>query len=99
MTAAAMSLTSRSAQAVAARGLDLRLLGLDTDTSTSAGMLAFNVATLAQFERRGIGEHTREVSDIADKRAERLQLGRPGKLSPKVVTRINPADLRSFTRS
>jgi DNA invertase Pin-like site-specific DNA recombinase len=65
----------------------LRLLDLDIDTSTSAGeMFAFNVATFAQFERRRIGERTRD--GLAIKRAEGVRLGRPPAVDAKTVAKI-----------
>lgn len=73
-------------------GWALRLLDLDIDTSSSAGEAMANVlVTFAQFERRRIGERTRE--GLAVKRAEGVQLGRPRQLPAKVVTRIR--NLRS----
>lgn len=65
------------------------LVALDcaVDTTTPAGEAMANVlATFAQFERRLIGQRTREA--LAVKRSEGVRLGRPPTLSQKVRTRI-----------
>ncbi len=45
------------------------------------------LATFAQFERRLIGQRTREA--LAIKRSEGVRLGRPPKLDPEVRKRIH----------
>ena len=62
-------------------------LDLGVDTSTPAGeMMASVLAVFAQFERRLIGQRTRDA--LAVKRAEGVQLGRPRTLSMKTRRRI-----------
>jgi DNA invertase Pin-like site-specific DNA recombinase len=65
------------------------LVALDcaVDTTTPAGEAMANVlATFAQFERRLIGQRTREA--LAQKKAQGVRLGRPPELSAKVRSRI-----------
>jgi DNA invertase Pin-like site-specific DNA recombinase len=65
------------------------LVALDcaVDTTTPAGEAMANVlATFAQFERRLIGQRTREA--LAQKKAQGVQLGRPRELPAKVRSRI-----------
>jgi DNA invertase Pin-like site-specific DNA recombinase len=65
------------------------LVALDcaVDTSTPAGEAMANVlATFAQFERRLIGQRTREA--LAAKRSQGVRLGRPPVLPKKVIQRI-----------
>jgi DNA invertase Pin-like site-specific DNA recombinase len=65
------------------------LVALDcaVDTTTPAGEAMANVlATFAQFERRLIGQRTREA--LATKRAAGVRLGRPRSLPEKVRARI-----------
>jgi DNA invertase Pin-like site-specific DNA recombinase len=65
------------------------LVALDcaVDTTTPAGEAMANVlATFAQFERRLIGQRTREA--LARKREEGVKLGRPRSLPARVVKRI-----------
>lgn len=65
-----------------------RLVLLDLgDTSTAAGEMTANViASAAQYERRLIGQRTRE--GLAAKRAAGVRLGRPPVLPAQVVARI-----------
>lgn len=57
------------------------------DTTTPAGEAMANVlATFAQFERRLIGQRTREA--LAVKREQGVQLGRPPAISPELAERI-----------
>jgi DNA invertase Pin-like site-specific DNA recombinase len=65
------------------------LVALDcaVDTTTPAGEAMANVlATFAQFERRLIGQRTREA--LAQKKAQGVQLGRPRELPAKIRARI-----------
>lgn len=64
------------------------LVALDcVDTTTPAGeAMAHVLATFAQFERRLIGQRTREA--LAAKRAAGVKLGRPQSLPAKVRRRI-----------
>ena len=69
------------------RGWSLVALDLGVDTSTPSGeMMASVLATFAQFERRLIGQWTRDA--LAVKRAQGVQLGRPREISEAVVERI-----------
>lgn len=62
-------------------------LDLGVDTSTPAGEAMANVlATFAQFERRLIGQRTKEA--LAAKRRASVRLGRPRTISADVVDRI-----------
>jgi DNA invertase Pin-like site-specific DNA recombinase len=57
------------------------------DTSTAAGEMTANIiASAAQYERRLIGQRTRE--GLAAKRAAGVRLGRPSELPREVVARI-----------
>jgi DNA invertase Pin-like site-specific DNA recombinase len=68
------------------RGWRLVLLDLG-DTSTATGELTANmIASAAQYERRLIGQRTRE--GLAAKRAAGVRLGRPSVLPREVVERV-----------
>ncbi|HZP72442.1 MAG TPA: recombinase family protein [Gaiellaceae bacterium] len=72
------------------RGYNVVTLDLGVDLSTPAGeMLANVMATFAQYERRLIGQRTKEA--LAVKRAEGVRVGRPAVISRNVVTRIKRA--------
>lgn len=74
---------------VAARKEDWALVALDlgVDTTTPSGeMVASVMATMAQYERRLIGERTR--SALAVKKAQGVRLGRPVAVGERVVKRI-----------
>src|SRR4051812_1863523 len=64
------------------------LVALDcVDTTTPAGeAMAHVLATFAQFERRLIGQRTRDA--LAVKRAQGVRLGRPRQLPSEVVIRV-----------
>ena len=65
------------------------LVALDcaVDTTTPAGeAMAHVLATFAQFERRLIGQRTKDA--LAIKRAEGVRLGRPPAISPDIAERI-----------
>ncbi len=67
-------------------------LDVNVDTTTPAGEMVANVmATFAQFERRLIGQRTRDA--LAAKRAQGVRLGRPRAIAPEVERRIR--DLRA----
>jgi DNA invertase Pin-like site-specific DNA recombinase len=75
------------------QGWALILLDLGIDTSTAAGeMMATNWISFAQYERRRIGERTREAL-AALPPEQRAKVGRPRRLPAKVVRRIR--NLRS----
>jgi len=70
-----------------AEGWAMITLDLGVDTSTPAGEMLVNVlASFAQYERRLIGQRTRE--GLAQKRAAGVQLGRPAVLLEKIQRRI-----------
>jgi len=74
------------------------LVALDcaVDTTTPAGeAMAHVLATFAQFERRLIGQRTKEA--LAAKRAAGVRLGRPRRLADELVGRI--VDERESGRS
>ena len=69
------------------QGWALVALDCAVDTTTPAGEAMANVlATFAQFERRLIGQRTREA--LAAKRAAGVQLGRPTTMPRNVRARI-----------
>jgi len=68
-------------------GWALVALDLGVDTSTPSGEAMVNVmATFSQFERRLIGQRTKEA--LAVKRAQGVRLGRPPVLSQELVDRL-----------
>ena len=68
-------------------GWRLVLLDIGVDTSTPVGeLVATTIAGTAQYERRIIGQRTRE--GLAAKRAAGVRLGRPSVLDDGVVRRI-----------
>lgn len=74
-------------EAIKERGAGFRSLAEDIDTTTPAGELIFHVfASIAHFERRRIGERTREGLAAARKRG-RIG-GRPPSLSPDQKTEV-----------
>jgi DNA invertase Pin-like site-specific DNA recombinase len=69
------------------KGWTLIVLDLGLDLATPAGeMLANVLATFAQFERRLIGQRTKDA--LAVKKAHGVRLGRPRVLPDEVVERI-----------
>lgn len=69
------------------QGWALVALDFDLDTSTPAGELVANVmASVAQWERRIIGQRTKE--GLAVKRAQGVRLGRPRTVPPELEHRI-----------
>src|SRR5437764_11068201 len=70
-----------------AQGWALVALDCAVDTTTPAGeAMAHVLATFAQFERRLIGQRTREA--LAARRAQGAKLGRPRQLDAGVRRRI-----------
>jgi DNA invertase Pin-like site-specific DNA recombinase len=66
------------------KGWALVALDLGVDTTTPSGEMMANVlAVFAQFERRLIGQRTRDA--LAVKRAQGVRLGRPQKVTAAVV--------------
>lgn len=62
------------------RGIRLRIVNLDIDLDTPAGMLIYTMmGALAEFERRTLSRRTKE--GLAAARARGARLGRPRKLS------------------
>ena len=69
------------------QGWNLVALDLGVDTSTPSGeMMASVLATFAQFERRLIGQRTKDA--LAVKKANGVKLGRPREISPETVERM-----------
>jgi DNA invertase Pin-like site-specific DNA recombinase len=69
------------------RGWAVVALDLGVDTTTAAGELVANVmASVAQWERRTIGDRTRVA--MAEKAAAGVRIGRPRVLPDDVVARI-----------
>jgi DNA invertase Pin-like site-specific DNA recombinase len=70
-----------------ASGWNLVALDLGIDLSTPAGEFMANVmASAAQWERRIIGQRTRDA--LAVKRGQGQRLGRPSTIAPSVAARI-----------
>ncbi len=70
-----------------AGGWNLVALDLGVDLSTAAGEFMANVmASAAQWERRIIGQRTRDA--LAVKRSQGVRLGRPSVLPAEIVARI-----------
>lgn len=68
-------------------GFNVVALDLGVDLSTPSGEFLANVmASAAQWERRIIGERTKNA--LAVKRAQGTRLGRPPMLAPSIVRRI-----------
>ena len=76
-------------------GWSLSVLDLDVDTSTTNGELIMNImVSLAQWERRIIGDRTR--SALAALKARGVKLGRKSGVDPetlKVINMLRSADL------
>jgi DNA invertase Pin-like site-specific DNA recombinase len=73
------------------QGWSLVALDLGVDTSTPSGeVMASVLTTFAQFERRLIGQRTKDA--LAVKRAQGVQLGRPREMSAESVERIRELD-------
>ena len=69
------------------QGWALVALDLGVDTTTPSGEMMANVlAVFAQFERRLIGQRTREA--LVVKRRQGVRLGRPRVMSPDTVAEI-----------
>ena len=78
------------------QGWALVALDCAVDTTTPAGeAMAHVLATFAQFERRLIGQRTREA--LAVKRAQGVRLGRPQSISPRLARRIRSMRNRGLT--
>jgi len=78
------------------KGWALVALDLGVDTTTPAGEMMANVlAVFAQFERRLIGQRTREA--LAVKRLQGVRLGRRPVIMPATITMIRRARSRGQT--
>jgi DNA invertase Pin-like site-specific DNA recombinase len=78
------------------RGFNLSVLDLGLDLATPQGELVANVvASVAQWERRMIGQRTTDA--LAIKRQQGVRLGRPPVLDRSVVTKINRDRRRGST--
>lgn len=74
-------------EAARREGWALVILDLGVDTTTPSGEMTANVmATFAQFERRLIGQRTKDA--LAVKKAQGTRLGRPLTAGAGVVKRI-----------
>jgi DNA invertase Pin-like site-specific DNA recombinase len=70
-----------------AKGWAIIALDLGVDTTTPSGEMMANVlATFSQFERRLIGQRTREA--LATRKADGVRLGRPRSVPGDVVARV-----------
>jgi len=68
------------------RGVALKIINLNVDTTTPGGMLVYTVlSACAEFERRIISQRTKEGMAAAKKRGKKL--GRPSKLSEEQLKR------------
>ena len=77
-------------------GWGLVVVDLGADTMTPPGELVANVtAATSQYERRMIGQRTREA--LAVKRAQGVRLGRPPEVADAVATRILHLHRRRWT--
>lgn len=77
-------------------GWGLVVVDLGADTMTPPGELVANVtASTSQYERRMIGQRTREA--LAAKRAQGVRLGRPREVQEATVTRIRQLRRRRLT--
>jgi DNA invertase Pin-like site-specific DNA recombinase len=78
------------------QGWALVALDCAVDTTTPAGeAMAHVLATFAQFERRLIGQRTREA--LAVKRKQGVRLGRPQSIPPRLARRIRSMRTRGLT--
>jgi DNA invertase Pin-like site-specific DNA recombinase len=78
------------------QGWALVALDCAVDTTTPAGeAMAHVLATFAQFERRLIGQRTREA--LAVKKKQGVRLGRPASISPQLARRIRSMRKRGLT--
>lgn len=69
------------------RGWSVVCLDLGVDTTTPVGEFTANVvASASQYERRLIGQRTRDA--LAERKAQGVRLGRPLQIPSPVVTRI-----------
>jgi DNA invertase Pin-like site-specific DNA recombinase len=74
-------------EAARREGWALVILDLGVDTTTPSGEMIANVmATFARFERRLIGQRTKDA--LAVKKRQGARLGRPLTVGPDVVRRI-----------
>lgn len=78
------------------RGWGIVALDVAVDTTTPAGEVMMNVmAAFAQFERRLIGQRTKDA--LAAKREAGVRLGRPRAISSKVERRIRSQRAEGMT--
>jgi len=78
------------------KGWQLVALDVNIDTTTAAGALVANVmASVAEWERKVIGERTRAA--LAIRRAEGVRLGRPRGTCPVLTERIRSLHSRGET--
>jgi DNA invertase Pin-like site-specific DNA recombinase len=78
------------------QGWGVIALDVQVDTSTASGEAMANMlATFAQFERRLIGQRTKEALEV--KKASGVRLGRPPQIPRSVVRRIQRQRARGET--
>lgn len=78
------------------KGFNVAALDLGLDLSTPQGELVANViASVAQWERRIIGERTRDA--LAVKRQQGVRLGRPPTTPKSVITRVKRERAKGLT--
>jgi DNA invertase Pin-like site-specific DNA recombinase len=69
------------------RGFKLVLMDVDVDTTTPNGELVANImSSIAQWERKIIGQRTKDA--LAEKQKQGIRLGRPTTLDPATRKRI-----------
>jgi len=78
-------------------GWSIVALDLNIDTTTATGeLIAHIMASLAQWERRIIGQRTREA--LAVKRSLGVRLGRPATMAPADEPRPKPCGISFWQR-
>lgn len=80
------------------RGIDLRILNHDIDTSTPNGKLVFRIlSALAESERDLIAERTKSALDAKRRRGERIGGRRPSHTPEQIARAIELLDTTEMT--